>query len=136
MSTRFLAKLIGLWLVLVAIGIIADRQSTIDALNAFFTQPALMWITGVFTLLLGLALVLAHNRWSQGPVAAIVTFYGWAALVKGLLFLWLPLWMQEGFYIALHFERFSLAYGVVALVLGGYLMYGGFRLEPVARESS
>src|ERR1700727_3014667 len=135
MSTRFLAKLLGLWLVLVAIGILANRQSTLDALNALFTQPALMWITGVFTLLLGLALVLAHNRWSQGPVAAIVTFYGWAALVKGLLFVWLPLSMQAAFYEALRFEQFSLAYGVVALALGGYLVYGGFRgaVEEQAR---
>jgi hypothetical protein len=129
MSTKFLAKLLGLWLLLVAVGIMLNRQSTIDALNAFFSDEALMWITGVFTMLLGLAIVLTHNRWSGGAVAVIVTFYGWAALIKGLLFVWLPLPMQTGFYQALHFEQFSFGYGLVALALGGYLLYGGFKPE-------
>ncbi|HTV93994.1 MAG TPA: hypothetical protein VMG98_14910 [Verrucomicrobiae bacterium] len=117
----------GLWLVLIAVGMLVNRQSTLDAVTALFADQALMWVTGVFTLLFGLWIVLTHNRWSGGGVAVIVTLYGWIALIKGLLFEWLPLPMQAGFYQALHLEQFFSWYAVVALVLGAYLVYGGVK---------
>jgi hypothetical protein len=49
---------------------------------------------------------------------------------EGLLFLCLPPATQAAFYRALHFETYFYAYLVVALVLGGYLIYGGFKQEP------
>jgi hypothetical protein len=125
MSTKFLAKLLGFWLVLVAVGIIANRQATLGAVNALFADPGLAWITGVFTLLLGLVIVLTHNRWSGGAAAVIVTLYGWIAVLKGLLFIWLPLPLETGFYQALRLEQFSLGYGLIALALGGYLISRG-----------
>jgi len=42
---------------------VANRQTTIGELNAFFANPALMWVTGVLTMLVRLAIVVAHNRW-------------------------------------------------------------------------
>lgn len=121
------------------LSMIVTRTSTIATLNALFKNAPLMWITGVFTLLIGLALVLAHNRWSTA-LAAIVSLYGWAALVKDLLFLCLPAPAQIAFYRALHFDGYFFAYLLISLVLGGYLIYGGFKPSPrdeaiaVARE--
>lgn len=106
---------------------VANRQTTIDALNALFGDPALMWVTGVFTMLVGLAIVVAHNRWSGSPAAVIVTLYGWIATVKGLTLVWLPMRVQLDFYQALQFPRFFYAYFLLGLVLGGYLIYAGFR---------
>ncbi len=106
---------------------VANRQMTIDALNAFFANPALMWIAGVFTTLVGLAIIVAHNRWSGSPAAVIVTLYGWIATVKGLTLVWLPMRAQLDFYQALQFPRFFYAYFVLGLALGGYLIYAGFR---------
>lgn len=127
MPTQYLARLLGLWIVLTELGMVANRQTTIDALNAFFSSPALMWVTGVFTMLVGLAILVVHNRWSGGPAAVIVTLYGWIATVKGLTFVWLPMRAQLDFYQTLQFPRFFYAYFVVGLVLGGYLIYAGFR---------
>jgi hypothetical protein len=127
MLTKFLAKLMGLWIVLAVLSMVANRQATIATLTALFADPALMFVTGVFTLLIGLAVVLGHNRWHGGALPVIVTIYGWAALIKGLLFLWLPPSAQAGFYEALHFQQFFYGYFVISLVLGGYLIYGGFK---------
>ncbi|MGC1380224.1 MAG: hypothetical protein WA814_04290 [Candidatus Baltobacteraceae bacterium] len=126
MLTTFLARFMGLWVVVTVMSMVANRAATFATMEALFADPALMWITGVFTLGLGLALVLAHNRWSEGALAAIVTFYGWAATIKGLLFLCLPPTAQMAFYQGLHFEQYFYGYVLVALVLGGYLIYGGF----------
>ncbi len=129
MLTRYFSRVLGLWIVLAELGMVFNRQPTIDMLNAFFADPALMWITGVFTMLVGLAIVVAHNRWSGSPAAVIVTLYGWIATVKGLTFVWLPAQTQLDFYQALQFPRFFYAYFVFGLVLGGYLIYAGFRPE-------
>jgi hypothetical protein len=129
MLTKFLARLLGLWMVLTMLSMIATRSATLAAISTLFKDAPLMWITGVFTLLGGLALVLGHNRWSTA-LAAIVSFYGWAALVKGLLFLCFPASTQLAFYRALHFDRFFYAYLLISLVLGGYLIYGGFKSSP------
>ena len=130
MVTKFIAKLLGLWMVLTMLGMAADKPGTVDAMNAFFANPGLMWVTGVFTLLLGLAIVVAHNRWSGGAVPVVITVVGWLALIKGLFFVWLPGSAQADFYRALHFEQFYYGYLVLSLVLGSYLIYGGFRSEP------
>ncbi len=126
MLTNFLARLLGLWIVIAGMSMVANRPSTVATMSALFADPALMWVTGVFTLGLGLALVIAHNRWSGGPVPIIVTLFGWIAVVKGLLFLWLPPPAQMAFFDALHFGAYFYAYFIISLVLGGYLIYGGF----------
>jgi vacuolar-type H+-ATPase subunit I/STV1 len=94
MSTKFLARLMGFWIVLTVVGMMVTPAASLQAITRLFSDPALMWITGVFTLLIGLAVVLTHNRWSGGAVPVLVTLYGWIALVKGLLFIWLPAEVQ------------------------------------------
>jgi hypothetical protein len=122
----------GLSIVLVVLSIIANKPGSVATMSALFTDPALMFITGVFTMILGLAIVVGHNRWSGGAVTVLVTIYGWVALLKGLTFLCLPAAAQSGLYQAMHFEQYFYRYFVVALVLGGYLIYGGFRGDATA----
>ena len=129
MLTGFFAKLIGFWIVLTVAGMAFNRDASLTMLNVFFTDSAVLFVTGIFTTLFGLTVVLLHNRWTSGAVAALVTFYGWAALVKGILLLLLPASAQLPWYQALHFEQFFYAFLGVAFVLGAYLVYGGYRLH-------
>jgi len=125
--TQYLAKVLGLWIVLTELGMVANRQTSIAVLNALFTNPTLMWVIGVFTMLVGLAIVVAHNRWLGSPAAVIITLYGWIATIKGLTFVWLPTRIQLDFFQALQFPRFFYAYFILGFALGGYLIYAGFR---------
>src|SRR5579871_2180396 len=111
---------------------IANRQAAIDVLNAFFANAGLMWVTGLFTLLAGIVIVVMHNRWSGGALTVFVTVYGWLVLVKGISFVWLPASSQLAFYNSLHFDRYFYGYFVVSLVIGAYLTYGGFKRNPPA----
>ena len=127
--TAFFAKLIGLWLLFAIVGMAVNRDATVTAMNAFFSDSGLMYITGAFTVIIGLTVVLLHNRWTSGALAALVSLYGWAALVKGAMFLFLPSPSEMGFYRALHFEGLFYVYVVFGLILGLYLAYGGFRSD-------
>lgn len=108
-----------------------NRAATLDILDRFFADPALMWVTGVFTLLIGVTVIVLHNEWSGGAVPVIVTLYGWIAALKGLLFLWLPPPVQAAFYQSLHFAQYYYAYLAFGLVLGVILAYGGFKSAPM-----
>ena len=87
----------------------------------------MIFIVGIMTLAAGLAMVLAHNIWSGGALAVVVTLVGWITLIKSLLFLFLPLEVEAGFFLRqLHYQELFYFYGAVSLLLGVYLTYGGF----------
>ena len=116
----------GLWIVLAVLGMFITPQTTIATINALFADPSLLWVTGVFTMLVGLIVIIIHNRWNGGPLAVVVTLYGWIALLKGLTFVWLPPSSQAAAWKALHFDSWYYGYLAFALIIGAYLVYGGF----------
>ena len=130
--TIYLARFLGLGIILTVLGMVANKQTAVETMSELFSQPALMWVTGVFTMFLGLAIVLAHNRWSGGALPIIVTLYGWLVLAKGLMFVWLPASAEQAFYGSLHFGEYFYLYFVVSLAVGAYLTYGGFKKDAAA----
>jgi putative exporter of polyketide antibiotics len=130
MSSRtiFLSRLIGLYCIVIALSMMTRRQATVETVTALLQNPSMMLIVGIITLAAGLAMVLAHNIWSGGALAVIVTLVGWITLVKSLLFLFLPPEMEAGLFLGqLHYRQLFYLYTVISLVLGVYLTYGGFR---------
>jgi len=103
------------------------REATVATVTALLQNPSMMLTLGVITLAAGLAMVLAHNIWSGGAVAVVVTIVGWITLFKSLLFLFLPPEMAAGLYLTqLHYQQLFYLYGAISLVLGVYLTYSGF----------
>ena len=128
--TIFLSRLIGLYCILVVPSMILHRQATVDWMTALLNSAALMWVLSVITLTIGLAMVLAHNVWSGGVLPVVVTLCGWAALIKGLLFLFLPSGVESEFILtALRNPLLFYVWMTPSLVIGIYLTYGGFTSE-------
>ena len=130
MSSRtiFLSRLIGLYCILAALSMMTRRQATLETVTTLLQNSSMMLILGVITLAAGLAMVLAHNIWSGGALVVVVTLVGWMALIKSLLFLFLPPEMETGLFLQqLHYQQFFYLYSAISLVLGIYLTYGGFK---------
>ncbi|MGA8086551.1 MAG: hypothetical protein WCA10_04545 [Terracidiphilus sp.] len=129
MSSRtiYLSRLIGLSCVLVIPSMILQRQATVDWMTALFHNSSLLWVLSVITLTIGLATVLAHNVWSGGALAVVVTLVGWAMLLKGLLFLFVYSGTALEFFLSV-FRNPLLFYLCMtpSLLIGLYLTYGGF----------
>src|SRR3984893_14753138 len=85
--TAFLGKLLGLYLVAVSLSMFAHAQATVEIMKAIIQDPPLLFIAGLMGVTAGLAIVLAHNVWSGGPLPIIVTLFGWTGLTKGMLVL-------------------------------------------------
>jgi putative exporter of polyketide antibiotics len=136
--TAFLSKLIGLYCLFMALAMTPHKEATVAKVAALAQDPPVLLILGVFTLVAGLAMVLGHNVWRGGGGTVVVTLVGWLALLKGLLFLFLPPGTYARFLLEqAHYERLFYFYMALIFVIGVYLTYGGFAASPknVPRDS-
>jgi len=126
--TIFLGKLIGLYCIIAALCGITHKAVVVQMVATIFHDPGLIFALGVIVSLAGLAMILAHNIWSGGALAVVVTLIGWATLIKGLLFLFLSPGAEEQLlFVALQYNRLFYLYMAISLVIGIYLTYAGFK---------
>jgi hypothetical protein len=129
--TKFLSRLIGLYLVLISLAMLTHKQSTIESMTALMHNPPLVFVTAVFAMAAGLAMVLGHNVWSGGVLPVVVTLTGWAMLIKAALLLFLPPAAANSFFLAgLHYEQHFYQYMSFSLLFGVCLTCAGFRSTP------
>lgn len=130
--TLFLSKLIGVYCIVLAIAMAMNKVATLQMIGALLNDPPVLYVLGSAVTVAGLAIVLQHNRWS-GLAAVLVTLIGWAALVKGLLFLLFPPNGASGIGLwGVPYERFYYADVAIAFALGSYLAYYGFTARRAA----
>jgi hypothetical protein len=131
--TIFLAKLIGLYCIVIAVAMSIDKPATVNAIVALVGSPPLVFLVGLIVVAAGLAMVLSHNVWRGSALAVAVTLIGWLTLVKGALFLFTPAPAAGGFIVwGAAYERWFYLDVALAFALGIYLSYAGFRATPAS----
>ena len=125
--TIFLGRLLGLYLVAISIGMLANRRRTLATLDDMARSGPWMLFSGMVATAAGLAVVLAHNIWSGGALPVVVTLVGWAALLKGVALLLAPAQMADA-YKGVGFERFFHLWLVAVLALGLWLTAMSFEI--------
>ncbi|UXA19393.1 hypothetical protein [Mycobacterium sp. SMC-4] len=137
-STRMFSRVIGPFLVIVAAAALM-RPSDMDTLmSEFGADTALPFVTGVFTLLLGLIVIALHPYW-RGPAAIIVSVLGWWTALEGLMCLTFPrAYISFGESVLDAGVWWQVGVVVIGLV-GLYLTYAGWasalRREPAHASS-
>ena len=129
MSSRtiYLSRLIGLYCILLVLSMVIHRQAKVEYLLGVLRNPSLILVLGIITLGAGLAMVLAHNIWSKGALAVVVTLVGWLTLLKGLFFLIVPPEIElECLLRCLRHPHLFAVCMAPSLIIGIYLTYGGF----------
>jgi uncharacterized membrane protein HdeD (DUF308 family) len=71
--TIFLARLIGLFAILVSLSMVLHKRVMVETTTALLRNGPLLLITGMVGLVAGLAMVLSHNIWSGGALPVVVT---------------------------------------------------------------
>ncbi len=125
--TLFLARLIGLFLIVVSLAMLVQKQGLALAITALVHDRAALLVIAMIGLAGGLAMVLAHNVWSGGALPVIVTMIGWLLALRNALVLFLPAEALLALFDAFHVERFYYLYAVIDLLIGVYLTCAGFR---------
>lgn len=124
----FLAKVWGLYLVIIALAFLGREKKVLGRWSEISNQPEnfyIIYLTGAINLFVGLILVLLHSVWSW-DWRLIVTLFGWLVLFKGLI----RLFSGERFVHSIVFFQRHLFWlrGVLFLFLmvGIYLLYISF----------
>ncbi len=117
-TTIFLGRLLGLYLVAISVGMLANRRRALDTLDGMAHSGPWMLFSGMVATGVGLAVVLGHQVWSGGALPIVVTLVGWAALLKGIVLLLVPAERVADGYRGIGFERFFEVWMVVVLAIG------------------
>ena len=124
--SRFLAKVLGLYLIIVSVAMLTNMQQVMVYIAGIMDSPPLLFVTGLFTLILGLLMVVSHNVW-QWNWRVLITIIAWLVLLKGSCIALDPQWIDS---ISLQFiQNPAVAYTAagIDLALGILLCYFGFR---------
>ncbi|MDE3176062.1 MAG: hypothetical protein KGM15_08175 [Pseudomonadota bacterium] len=125
-ATIFLARWLGLYLVVVALAMLAKPRRTLETFAQMTRSETAMLMAGIVATMLGLALLVAHPVWRGGGLALAVTLAGWAALLKGLWLLFAPQ-SVAAIYRAFGLERHFRLWMGVTLLAGLALTFAAFR---------
>ena len=123
--TAYVAQLLGLYLALSGVLMIVREQAMMVLAPKFVDSPPFLYFLGSLRVLIGLAIVLAHDMWI-GTLGTIIYLVGWLMLLRGIAMLLLPAETERK--ILEVFSRGNAWYttAMVAIVLGGWLAYAGF----------
>jgi hypothetical protein len=132
----YLAKLIGPIMLVVGLGMLLNGAAYRMIVEQFLHSYALIYLAGIAGMLIGLALVHAHNEW-HSDWRVIITLLGWLSLISGIFRTLVP---QE--IAAIGSSLFAnaaalMVAGFVVLVLGGVLSYFGYAeiIEKASRAT-
>lgn len=124
-STQLMARIIGPFLVLFAIGV-ATRAPTLDLLIRGFLQDGpLVFVTGAFGLAIGCIMVAAHNRWNS-PAAVVVSAVGWVTLLRSAMLLIAPTFVAMVATGVTGVPGLPFAIAIVGILIGVWLTIVGW----------
>jgi hypothetical protein len=121
--TVFLARLMGIFTILVVISLMVRGSAIIGATIA---DGPVMLVYAIVSVAIGIAIILRHNVWSGGALPVVVTIVGWLILAKGLLLLFLKPEALSGLFEGMHYGENYYLFLVPAFVIGLYLTWAGF----------
>ncbi len=119
----FLAKVMGLYLLIVHAAVLLKRKQFAGLAKEFDANPAIVFLSGLFALILGLLIVVSHNVWTA-DWRAIITVIGWLAVAKGVIRILFP---EKLATLAIDSSSLKWTLAVIVLLgLGICLTYIGF----------
>jgi uncharacterized membrane protein HdeD (DUF308 family) len=131
-TTRILARIAGPFVAASGLAVAVRRDAVVGIVDGLEHDPALVFVLGIFTLLIGVILLVFHNRWGS-PVQAVLSLLGWLSVIRGLVLLFVP-----DLVLALARPAVSpgpaVAAGLITLLIGLWLSYEGYVRKPVLVE--
>jgi hypothetical protein len=119
----FLAKLIGLYLLIIALVLLVRRGEAEGAVQDFATSKGLLFCSGATSLLLGLAVAIGHPIYELNW-RGLITLIGYLLILRGLVRTVFPSALQKKIYPFFH-KRYWILCSIL-VILGIYLTYSGF----------
>lgn len=127
-TSIFLAQAFGLYMLIIGLALLINGDDLKEKAESMVSNPGVMFLTAIMTLILGILAVLFHNIWVPGwPV--LVTILAWITLLKGLLRLFVP-GIEKSAIKMMQNDVLMRASIAVSVILGVVLCYYGFIAQP------
>ena len=120
----FLAKLFGLYLLVVAALWAVRRDVISKSIDDFFASRAMMFMSGLIALAVGLAMAISHSVWELNW-RGLITLFGYLSIAKGIARIAFPDVPKRAVGYLSKGTRIWVWVGIM-LALGAYLTWIGF----------
>jgi positive regulator of sigma E activity len=124
-SSTFIAKLVGPMLVVIGVGMLTNQDTYHAIIGEFLHSGALVYLSGLLSLLAGIAIVTAHNSW-RAEWSVIITILGWLMVIGGIVRIVFPYFTVSLGTTAYGSLAAVVIVGIVGLVIGGFLTFKGY----------
>ena len=124
-SSILLAKLIGPVFLTMGLTLVANPNRVRRMAREMLDSDALIFMSGMLTLPVGLAIVITHNIWVAGwPV--LITILGWIAIFAGIARILMPARLKSIGQAMIEKTALITVPGIIMVLLGAYLSYEGY----------
>jgi hypothetical protein len=124
-TSIYLAKLMGPVFCLAGLGFLLNRQAFLAIAEDFVENTGMIMMSGFFALVMGLAIVNAHNVWvADWPV--IITIFGWASLIVGFIRITMPDIVSLIAKSILGMRSFLTIHAIILIIFGSWMSYVGY----------
>ncbi len=113
-------KILAVYFVISGLFLLIKGKTLPLILKDFFSHPAIVYLTGVILMFLGLA-ILIQNKTADPSVKILAGMFGWLVLLKGLVYIFMPKILSD--LITKKFHGWFGGLGLAALILGIYLFF-------------
>lgn len=124
-TSILLAKLVGPMMLVLGLFVTFNPARMQRIGREFLDSEALIFISGVITLPVGLAIVVTHNVWAA-DWRALITVIGWIAILAGLARITLPAALKRFGEAMIDKPVMIAAPGALMAIIGGYLSWHGY----------
>ena len=125
MLSIFLAKTIGLYLVIVSAAFILKANELKPMALDMVRNSSLVMFSGILALIFGILIVVSHNIWVM-DWRVIITLLGWLALLKGVMRLFFPEFAMSKMKKCVENNASYTMMMLITLFIGLVLLYFGF----------
>jgi hypothetical protein len=124
-TSLFLARLIGPVMLVVGLAVFANPRRFRDIAEEFLASRALMFLSGLAIMPVGVAIVLKHNIWTA-DWRVLITIVGWLNVVSGVLRLFGPLFVVRAGHAILKQPYFTSVAAATWVVFGLLFCFFGY----------
>lgn len=121
---NFLAQWWGFSLLIISLSFLINPKH-IHKVFRFMENEAVIILSGITGVLLGVALILTYNVW-ESNWKAIITIFGWVILIKGIIRLFFPGFVLKVWARIKNRTEWIPFLFLIMILFGCFLIYMGF----------
>jgi hypothetical protein len=125
-TSIFLAKLMGPFALVLGLALALNRVAFQKLANEFLASPALIFLSGVITFPVGLAILITHHVLTPNW-RVLITLLGLLALISGLIRMLAPQWVTAKGRGMMAHPLIPIIAAAIYIAIGAVLCFYGYR---------